>query len=104
MLSQDVQNLYDRQSPQDIVLLQASTKTHQVHDTISNITMKRRSLEHGIGITIVLDEGEDEEAIPHAFRRFLVHSVANGKLEALFADPIFSQHIAFSEAVTGKGA
>lgn len=65
--------------------------------------MARRRLEHHITIILDDDDDDDEEAIPHAFRRFIMQSLTNGRFDILAGDPHFSQHISFGETVTGKG-
>jgi hypothetical protein len=48
-------------------------KQEQRHNTSQHI-MARRRLEHHV--IIVLDEGEDERAIPDVFRRFIMQLLA----------------------------
>jgi hypothetical protein len=63
--------------------------------------MVRRRLEHHV--TIVLDEEEDEAAIPDSFRRFIMQSLANGNYKPVAGEPHFGKHCSLNECVTGKG-
>jgi hypothetical protein len=63
--------------------------------------MVRRPLEHHV--TIVLDEEEDEAAIPDSFRRFIMQSLANGNYKPVAGEPHFGKHCSLNECVTGKG-
>jgi hypothetical protein len=59
--------------------------------------MVRRCLEDHV--TIVLNDGEDEEVIPDSFRHFIMLSLTNGNFQ-----PLDGEHIYLSESTTGLGA
>lgn len=65
--------------------------------------MRRKLGEKEIAVHIILEEGDDVEAIPHVFRRFMRQRMMNGIFEPPSAEEVMNQ-VSMYDAVVGKGA